>query len=274
MIVDYLFQDIISAPLADEYNAEVQSLQRRRQVGQGLATTARRAVRNSISFTNNAFSIVPHETASHRQGKEATAIKRSTLYRMSSSLKDQFTVADASSRHVPPSVVQSYTSTSNVLKGAFSGDYENGDSVSDYGRWTNDGRVRSNSNSAHDSAERGELECVDTSSFESFYVLLLEQCKLLDGPAKVEFEKRWGLDADSEHLVQDLVPSGVTAKLRLLFCCESQSQSRTTSRKEIFRMAIEETVEFCDAKIRELKICTDIQVGLEVMHLFIIDLLG
>ena len=64
MFVDFLFEDIISAPTADEYKVDLQSHQLRQRLGRrmsAVAASARGAIRNSISIASNRIA-PPHST--------------------------------------------------------------------------------------------------------------------------------------------------------------------------------------------------------------------
>lgn len=287
MVIDFLFEDIISAPLADEYKVELQSRQLRQRMGRRLSqvgATARGAIRNSISVARNAISPV---TAS-----APSKLERSFSGRVKESVLERFTVPDATTRKLPPSVVQSYASTSMMLKDVF--DQHKAKSFhrslkntpaymlhgTDTDRDTAHARDQQDEASLYDSAERGEMVENKATSFRSFYAMLSAQCEHLHGAERIEFQERWGFDSDADIFQNELnlhggsnqhvVSSGVSAKLRLQLCC----QSRRTSRKRVLSKAIEDATQATNEKIHKLKIASDMQVGLEIMHLFIIDLLG
>jgi hypothetical protein len=160
---------------------------------------------------------------------------------------DTFTVPDAVMRKVPPAVVNSYISTAYVLKDAFEAQ-----------------RARSES---YDSAESGLVRDADMNSFSDFSSKLFKQYDCLSGEMKREFVDRWGLEESTggSHgaMYPDLVvPSGIGCS------------KRHVSRQVTISRTLEETKIFSNRKMLKLRLATDIHVGLEVMHLFIIDLLG
>ena len=132
--------------------------------------------------------------------------------------------------------------------------------------------------SVYDSVERGALSD-GAPSFESFHARLDRQNEHLSGEAKREFQKRWGfapeydaLDSQSNIFGSDReVVSGISAKMWSTLC---SSQNENKTRKQMLSKAIKEASQFSNEKIQKLKLASDIQVGLEIMHLFIIDLLG
>ena len=131
----------------------------------------------------------------------------------------------------------------------------------------------------YDTAERGELGGGDVSSFDSFYASLQQQSEVLSGPAKVDFQERWGVDShyDPSDNQSNMfgsshdVPSGISSKLRRKLSCRQGSKK---TRDVVLAKAIAEASQFSNEKIAKLKIASDMQVGLEIMHFFIIDLLG
>jgi hypothetical protein len=253
MLVDFLFQDIIEAPTADEFKVHMQTQQVRRMMGDqitSVAANARGAVRKSISLARNAFSVVP-ESVSKKRKKLAE--------RVTSSVMEHFTVADATTRHVPPSVLFTYASTAMALSDVFG----NADAVlSETGS-----PVR-----CYDNVEKGEIDEQDFNSIDSFESTWLEQFHFLQGSAKNEFQERWGLDPVAlEAKRKNLVPSGVARTMRAWL---GGVFLNPITRQDVLTAALEDSVKLSKDKIRKLKIATDIQVGLEVMHLFIIDLLG
>jgi hypothetical protein len=101
---------------------------------------------------------------------------------------------------------------------------------------------------------------------------------VLTGSAKKEFQERWHLkpefdipNSESDIFSSDnVVASGMSATMRRILFCWKEKKTR----KQILTEAIESTSQFSKQKIEKLKVASDIQVGLEIMHLFIIDLLG
>jgi hypothetical protein len=104
-------------------------------------------------------------------------------------------------------------------------------------------------------------------SFSDFSSKLFKQYDCLSGEMKREFVDRWGLveSTGGSHgaMYPDLVvPSGIGCS------------KRHVSRQVTISRTLEETKIFSNRKMLKLRLATDIHVGLEVMHLFIIDLLG
>ena len=286
MVVDFLFQDIISAPSADEYKVELQSRQLRQRIGRrmsAVAANARGAIRNSISIASNQIAPV-------------LPVSRPTSLRMRwssphGSVTKQFTVPDVTTRRLPPSVTRSYASTSMILKDMFEHKVPPSESrrcvvapvrrsvLLAAGDSRAEGEEEENESSLYDSVERGGMgDHGDTASFNSFYAMLCKQCENLNGDSKSEFQERWGfapeydaLDNQSNVFGSDNeVVSGISAKIRSVLCSRNENKTR----KHILSKAIEETSQFSKEKITKLKVASDMQVGLEIMHLFIIDLLG
>jgi hypothetical protein len=115
MLVDFLFEDIILAPSADEYKVELQSRQMRARFGRqaaSLAATTRGVIRKSISMARNSLALMLPVSMQASKSKKLPS-------RLSSTVMEHFTVPDASIRTLPPSVVRSYASTSMILKDVF-----------------------------------------------------------------------------------------------------------------------------------------------------------
>ena len=280
MLVDFLFQDIISAPTADEYKVDVQSRQLRQRLGRrmsAVAANARGAIRNSISIASNRIAPV-------------LPVARRTLgARLSTRVSSTFTVPEATTRQLPPSVVRSYASTSMILKNVFeeqdAGASRTRQSIIAPVRMslllatnTNEDGEEENDSSLYDSVERGEMGDGEAVSFDSFYAMLHKQSEHLTGQAKSEFQERWGFEpaydsSDSESNIfgsEHDVPAGISLKIRSKLCCNKEIKTR----RHVLSMAIDETSQMSTEKISKLKLASDMHVGLEIMHLFIIDLLG
>ena len=282
MLVDFLFQDIISAPSADEYKVELQSRQSRQRFGRRLATVAanmRASVRNSISVASSAIApILP--LANLR-----TASPKSLFSRISSRVIEHFTVKDASIRMMPPNVVQSYALTSLVLKDVFdkettnSAHSETRDKPSGVPRTlVVDSTTDENRLSLYDTVERGEMSDRHFICYDDFYAKLYTQNRQLSGVEQIEFQERWGFDAKYDSLdshsnifgSDQEAPSSIAAKIMKNLPCFRSN----TTRRMVLTEAIEETCHISNEKMNKLKVASDMHVGLEIMHLFIIDLLG
>ena len=288
MLVDFLFQDIISAPSADEYKVELQARKLRQRVGRRLSTVAanaRGALRNSISVARNTVApILP--TARTGLGSSPRPSFRRRF--SSKHLLNQFTVPDTTIIKVPPAVMQSYASTSMILKDVF--EHHNKDVVR---KCHSQNKEEEKSDEVHtgdgmhhvaslyDVVESGAMhdDSGTLTSLETFYAHLHKQNQHLSGDDQCEFQERWGFDPSyggtSNHsdifgCTQE-VTSGVSSKVRrILSCCQKENQTR----QDILSKAMKETARFSNDKINKLKLASDVQIGLEIMHLFIIDLLG
>ena len=281
MLVDFLFQDIISAPTADEYKVDLESRQLRQRLGRrmsAVAANARGAIRNSISIASNRITpILP-------------VARRTLSARLSTRVSSTFTVPEATTRQLPPSVVRSYASTSMMLKNVF----ERQESGASNTRQSIIAPVRmsvllathtneedgENESSVYDSVERGDMRDDDAASVDSFYAMIHKQCEHLTGQAKKEFQERWGFDSGYNSFANndsnifgsddDVATTLSIIKIRRKLCCNKEVKTR----KHVLSGAIEEASQASTEKISKLKLASDMHVGLEIMHLFIIDLLG
>lgn len=121
-----------------------------------------------------------------------------------------------------------------------------------------------------DAAENGVINDLDPDSFDDFYSRFQDQCEQLEGTEKVEFLERWGLQITSNH-DEHAIPV-VTSRLEACSCLTIANRDKP--HREVLANMLKNVAEFSSEKINELKVATDVQVGLEVMHYFIIDLLG
>ena len=273
MLVDFLFQDIISAPSADEYKVEVQSRAMRQQLGRRISETVTGvsgAVRRTVMATRN--------TLSRNRGGvplPKRVLKRSISSRMSSSVLDTFAVPNTATRKVSLSALKSHASAAVVLKGAF--DHVESALESPVREWSHLSSLPDDT-SPYESAEKGQIG-VDN-SFDSFTLKLFEQCKRLRGSEKIEFQNRWGIDFESDNQnaltlfrksTNDVVAGVHSSKSGNWRCRPTKHQD---PRAAVLDRAIKQTVASAKHRISKLKIASDVHVGLEVMHLFIIDLLG
>ena len=85
------------------------------------------------------------------------------------------------------------------------------------------------------------------------------QRRLLKGPEVDEFDSRWGVDLTGEFV----------SEVQYRYGCREEKGALETIEQEM------ELVEKrAEEKIDKLRIATDAHTGLEIMHQFILDLLG
>jgi hypothetical protein len=277
MAIDFLFQDIISAPTADEYKVELRARQVRERFGSNVARVvenASGAVQNSVSIARNRIS--PALPVSRPVPRESSISWRD-------SIKERF-VANVTTRSVPPGVVASYASTTMMLTNSFADKVPASAArrsmitpISVSTLLATD-TSENEEFSLYDSVERGDMDAGvdDGSSLGAFFAMLYKQCAFLNGPAKTEFQERWGIKSAVDNQAEmfgsddEAVPSGIFFKIWNKVCFWKKKKTR----EQILSEAILETSQSSNEKIKKLKVAPDIQVGLEIMHLFIIDLLG
>ena len=273
MVVDFLFEDIISAPLEDEYKAAAKSNEIQNIIGRrfsAIGTAARGALRNSISAARKSISaaagLIPSTTVPSQHERKLS------LARLSSTLLEQFTVPDASTRRVPPSVLTSHSSTAAVLKGALKTQHQSSFSR----QHTNNNMQNTNEDVAsspttYESMERGEKCQVQYDNmlgiFSSEVLLQYEQ---LSDEMKCDFENRWGFVADNGSNIWD---DGFGRRWSWRNYTSRICGVRI-NRKDELSIAMEKVKMESEQKIAKLHMAPDNHIGLEVMHMFIIDLLG
>ena len=267
LCVDFLFDDVITAPLADDYKVDMQAREVRDRLGRRLSAASeavRDIIRNSISAAAGTSSAL--STSSPPQ--------RSTFNRMSSAVMKRFTIRDAASRQLPPAIVQAHAATNMVLKDTFKKRSLNVDAHS---KLNTQVEVASTSEpnvgdekSPYDFAEKGALL---SDEYDGFYSLLYKQCEELSGASKEEFQERWGLnpafngsDSYSYLFTEDL---DVSSGMSTWGCCR-----RKLTRRQKVLAALVEADRQANEIHKKLKTATNMHLGLEIIHLFIIDLLG
>jgi hypothetical protein len=249
IVVDFLFQDIFAAPSAEEYTVQLES----RQVHQGVSDQLSQAVTAARGVIGGAISL-------HDQ-------KRTRRPSLSVRVKENFAVPDAETRRIPLSVIDAHDSTSMLLKDVFdSKKVDQSERFSFHNSSRGEEEV-----CVFDSAERGEVGAEDTTSFDSFTSRLLAQSEQLQGEAKIEFEERWGFGTD--FYMSD-IERAITSRERRGSMGVIERQARDDARKDVLSRAIEITTITSNEVIAKLKIVADVHVGLEIMHVFIMDLLG
>ena len=273
MFVDFLFDDVIAAPLADEYKAAVKSRQFQQRVGRRLSamsTAARNAIRESVFLAKNAIS--PSVDSTKRSVVQRHASK-STLSRLTSSIFEQFAVPDATVRKVPPSVVSTHSSTVAVLKGFFGDQYE-----SNVGNCHDDGSALDHdvdgsaidSSSFHcDALERGDG--TPSKGFDGFTTEVLQQYDQLHEYSRREFRERWGFKPDAEDAWGHRPRRRKLKKTIISALCGTRHGA---TRKDMLLNAMTEVEKESERKVVKLSVAPDSHIGLEIMHLFIVDLLG
>jgi hypothetical protein len=270
MMIDFLFQDLILAPTEDEYNAELRSRESNQPLGSRTSTVAEDTdgvLDNSIPIaSNNVPPLLP--------------VRRNSLLKRTVSTEEP---SDMTTMKVPPGVTEAHGSISMMLKDDFNKTVPATETRSSRitGNRLSSLYVtdRNDEASLYDAVERGELDDPDSVSMHSLCRKLHAQSEELTGSAKREFQEQWQLDPklntsnrESSMFISDnVVPSGMSAAVRrILFFWKEKKKTR----KQILTEAIEATSQFSKQKIKKLKGASNIQVGLEIMHLFIIDLLG
>lgn len=299
MLVDFLFLDIIAAPSADEFKVELESRQMRQRLGQRV-DNVRGSLRSTVARIKKSFkptNVLPSPRGESDIGASG-GHGQTPPAKLSSTVLELFALPDTKTRKIPPSLVQSYASTSMILKDVFASTTH----VRPKENFSVDERYQADDilspittehslqeGSMYDSAERGgapvEESNSDASLFASFCALLFTQCERLDGYTKAEFQDRWGLDVQYSALDPQSSMFGrgesdfdstddvsVPAFGGRMICCAKRAPKQ--SRKCLLSSAITKVAQDSREKVRKLKTATDVQIGLEIMHLFIIDLLG
>ena len=262
MLVDFLFEDVISAPLADEYKAAARSREFRQRVGRRLSAmgpAVREAIRSTLPVARNSIS-PDHSSVGHLTPK-------SSFSKLTSTILEQFAVPDATIRKVPPSVISSHSSTAAVLKGVF-GDHDHCNSNAvDHGL---DDLNMDSSQVQYDAMERGGRGGSCSRGIADFTTEVLQQYDQLNEYSRREFRERWGFVPNSSDVWKS------KSRQRRIKTCTISSICGThhSTRKDILSEELTKVERESEREIAKLSIAPDSHIGLEIMHLFIIDLLG
>ena len=272
MLVDFLFEDIIAAPLADEYKAAAKSRLFQQRAGRRFSAmniAAREAIRKSVFLARN--SISPF-VASTKSGVAQHHTSKSAFSRLTSGILEQFAVPDTTLRKVPPAVVSTHSSTVAALKGVF-GDQIESSTQTFYDRNFDDHEMEDgileSSQFHHDIIERGDG--TSSKGFHRFTTEVLEQYDQLNEYSRREFRERWGFKPNADD-VWDYKPQ--RRKLKKSIIAAACGARYRATRKDILSKTITDVEKESESKVAKLSIAPDSHVGLEIMHLFIVDLLG
>ena len=268
MLVDFLFEDVISAPLADEYKAAARSREFRQRVGRRLSAmgpAVREAIRSTLSVARNStFPVIASSTDHSSVGHLAP---KSSFFKLTSTILELFAVPDATIRKVPPSVISSHSSTAAVLKGVFGDhDHYNSNAVDH----ELDDLNMDASQVQYDSMERGGRGGSCSRGIADFTTEVLQQYDQLNEYSRREFRERWGFVPNSSDVWKS------KSRQRRMKTCTISSICRThhSTRKDILSEELTKVERESEREIAKLSIAPDSHIGLEIMHLFIIDLLG
>ena len=269
MLVDFLFEDVISAPLADEYKAAARSREFRQRVGRRLSAmgpAVREAIRSTLPVARNSIS-PEHSSVGHLAPK-------SSFSKLTSTILEQFAVPDATIRKVPPSVISSHSSTAAVLKGVF-GDHDQSltDSCLPQSNSMDHELDEINMDASHvqcDSMERGGRGGSCSRGIADFTTEVLQQYDQLNEYSRREFRERWGFVPNSSDVWKSKSRQRRTKTCTISSICGT----RHSTRKDILSEELTKVEKESEREIAKLSIAPDSHIGLEIMHLFIIDLLG
>ena len=274
MLVDFLFEDVISAPLADEYKVAARSREFRQRVGRrfsAMGSAARDAVRNSISLARN--SISPIVASSINQNTVQHPTSRFSFSRLASTILEQFAVPDATLRKVPPAVVSSHSSTAAVLQGVFGDQYQSNVDRHRHRLNADDHEFEDMDMDAsrfqYDSMERGGG--TSSNGINYFTAEVLRQYDQLNEYSRREFRERWGFELYSDDIWGSKSRQRKKKRSVISSICGTYHNA---NRKDILSKELAEVEQESERKIAKLSIAPDSHIGLEIMHLFIIDLLG
>jgi hypothetical protein len=289
IMIDALFEGILSAPLADEYKLDIQARQLRQQQGNfftHVADNIRGGFRNSISHTHksNRTRTQPSAERNIEEGDDGAVVLNRQQSTLSNRIHALIALPDVTTRTFSPPIISSRALASVVNNKTF------GPHAVTESAIVVPSKIATTDNASFDSLENGQIhKCSDTTTdYASFHTNFIEQYKRLSGDIRLDFKDHWGFDPVNltwSNLPRDTVnkrrgevhPDGldylgshINANPFWPYCKRKGGQCR----ERLITQAIAEANSQANEKEKKLKVATDMQIGLEILHLFIIDLLG
>ena len=279
IFVDALFEGILAAPLADEYKVELQTRHLRKQYGEkvsNVVSALRGAVRNSVSLARNPLSIVSRSVPAAEE-------KLETELSLANKFLELVALPDVSTRSFPPSVRSSHALTSVVISNV----------LGDTWARTRESRILHRPQSLHSDTEHRGISKIspemsqsdnnviedveknggDDSSFTSFRAQFLQQNKQLHTSTRKTFQDHWGFDPVTQTWGEAKC-AGETDQRRLKCLPNGIFNRIKINREHVLAKSIENVRTEAQKQAKRLHLATDMQIGLEILHYFIIDLLG
>jgi hypothetical protein len=204
VFVDVIFEDILTAPLANEFeiSMKAQRLKGQKKQLKLLAASNHGVVRKSIALANTAVSPMFSRVITTKKSLH----KRKNQF---SKFLEYFILPGAYMRQVPPSIVDARVTLSDILRDSFQDDHDNEDVE---GGSTRQSTSKMNTRmtvmrmsmilkksieddsfpEAGKKVESSDERNLDMAAFSTFMSLLKEQGDGLAVDAKLEFQRRWG----------------------------------------------------------------------------------
>jgi len=295
VFVDVLFEDILSAPLVEECNIsmKIQNVKNKKQLKR-LTAIAGRITRKSIALTNTA--IVPMFSRAIITPK--SQLKRNYVI---SKCLNALVLPNAFMRQVPPAVTDARALLADILRDDFQDvtleEEQQLKPVSKVKSRMTVVRMSMLFKKAVDveppESESGKEEGDDpenkqASQFTEFLHVLAAQGDGLVPERKMEFEDRWGYDSVESMASLGRLP---WSRVRKLSAPTNTGDSDSSTMGVMFRQYHElcawpesnenfildelaNKQEEVSDKLNKLKLAKSAHVGMEVLHLFVMDLLG
>jgi len=258
MIVDFLCIDILSAPTADQLKVDAQE-SIVKQTGRRMSAVARRASNVTIDAVN--------KLATKIDGKKRNSLVMQKHLMIPDATQTAHVLATSSVKDLLDDVKthnQQFISTRGLqrsqslhvekVRNERRITINNASTIGDI--VNQDGVLTSNTNAIVES--RGLTARVE-SAFMELTVDIKDQRRKLRPFEQEDFDAKWGVDPTGEFSQQN---NG-------LFCCSFRKNA-----KQIIMNEIRSTIVESDAKIDKLRLATSMQIGLEILHLFVLDILG
>jgi hypothetical protein len=289
VLIDFLFDDILAAPLVEDYKAEVQAREARKP-NQSTHPPA-------PEVDEPYYSKPPHELASEN------------VTSFSVRLHEMLALPHVSIRSFPPSTMSSYASTAMIVSGTL-----------ETGNTMRSSSVKSTQNQLKHLGSSGDELFIASpagsnrkndydNSRDIFHALEVGQAmksqkrtpitlkrdlmrqyeQLCDEKTKLVFRTHWGFDPATNsfcdlslglpHSRGSISPESnnyikVSKKRKMSSLSFFHKGEDQPTRECQLSLALKQIDERTNDKIKQLKHATDMQIGLEIMHQFIIDLLG
>ena len=274
--IDMIF-DLLSAPTADALKVATQDTAIKR-IGRRVSNAARRMSAAAVNLVNNSRNVIARASGKSLVGTATRKIPRSTEDAYVLATASMAVVADASRQHLEANQLRRLQRYHSAVSFRNNDEGHRGQTRNDNGSFSdNSGSSSSSSSSSSDSSVssatpnavivQGQKAITDgtTQRLEKLIDQVHKQRQLLKPSEMDAFDRQWGIDPSGEFF---------DASQSFLLMCLPRTSWSSSGAKEIIRKELLFVEHETALKAEKLRIATDVHTGLELLHLFIMDLLG
>ena len=271
--IDMIF-DLLSAPTADALKVATQDTAIKR-IGRRVSNAARRMSAAAVNLVNNSRNVIARASGKSLVGTATRKIPRSTEDAYVLATASMAVVADASRQHLEANQLRRLQRYHSAVSFRNNDEGHRGQTRNDNGSFSdNSGSSSSSSSDSSVSSAtpnavsaQGQKAIPDgiTQRLDKLIDQVLRQRQLLK-PSEIDaFDRQWGIDPSGEFAtgVASMVP-----------CWPGLGTLATLGSKELIRRELAFVNDETAKKTEKLSVATDAHTGLELLHLFIMDLLG